>query len=155
MIEGTAASRSTIAPNGRASRAGAYWVRNTAIPTAIGTANTSAVTELSTVTISRSRIPKASLAASLVLKSALVKKFAWLARSDGTARSNRNIAISPIAITIVDPAAAATNLNSRSPCHSPARVTPSARAWSRSDRSGPKAPLRSIGSSGHQITRWR
>ena len=117
MIDGTAASRSTIAPNGRASRAGAYWVRNTAIPTATGTANTSANDELSTVTVNRSRIPNDSFAGSLVLKSALVKKFAWFARNDGTARSNRNVAISPIAITIVDPAAAATSLNSRSPCH--------------------------------------
>ena len=73
--------------------------------------------ELSTVTMNRSRIPNASFAGSLVLNSALVKKFAWLARNDGTARSNRNVAISPIAITIVDPAAAATSLNSRSPCH--------------------------------------
>ncbi len=76
MIDGTAASRSTTAPNGRASRFGAYWVRNTAMPTATGTASTSALTELSTVTMSRSRIPNASLLGSLVLNLALVKKFA-------------------------------------------------------------------------------
>src|SRR5690242_15402409 len=114
MIDGTAASRSTTAPKGRASRLGAYWVRNTAIPIATGTASTSALTELSTVTMSRSRIPNASLFGSLVLNLALVKKFAWLTRNDGTARSNRNTAINRIATTIVEPAAAAINLNSRS-----------------------------------------
>ena len=127
MIDGTAASRSTIAPNGRDSRAGAYWVRNTAMPTAIGTARTSALIELSTVTMNRSRIPNASLLGLVVLKSALVKKFAWLARSDGTARSSRNTAISAIATTIVTPAATASDLNSRSP-RRPARVSTAASA---------------------------
>ena len=115
MIDGTAASRSTIAPNGRDSRAGAYWVRNTAIPTAIGTANTSADIELSTVTMNKSRIPNARCSAVVVSNSALVKKFAWFARSDGMARTNRNTAISTTATTIVEPAPAATDLNSRSP----------------------------------------
>lgn len=115
MIDGTAASRSTIAANGRASRCGAYWVRNTAIPTATGTAKTSAVIELNTVTMNRSRIPNARWDALVVSNSALVKKLAWSARSDGTARTNRNTAISTMAITIVEPAAAATNLNSWSP----------------------------------------
>ena len=40
--------------------------------------------------MNRSRIPNASLPASVVLNSALVKKFAWFARNDGTARINRN-----------------------------------------------------------------
>lgn len=84
------------------------------MPTATGTANTSALSELSTVTMSRSRIPNASLFGSLVLNLALVKKFAWLTRNDGTARSNRNSAINRMAITIVEPAAAALNLNRRS-----------------------------------------
>ena len=53
MIDGTAASRSTITLNGRASRFGAYWVRNTAIPIETGTASASAKTELSTVTMNR------------------------------------------------------------------------------------------------------
>src|ERR1700739_1684513 len=114
MIDGTAASRSTIAANGRASRFGAYWVRNTAIPTAIGTASSSALTELSTVTMNKSRMPNARWSAFVVLNSALVKKLAWFARNDGTARTNRKIAISAIAITIVKPAAAASDLNSRS-----------------------------------------
>ena len=39
--------------------------------------------------------------------SALVKKFAWSARSDGMAWMSRNTAISRIAMTMVDPAAAA------------------------------------------------
>src|ERR1700739_4823401 len=115
MIDGTAASRSTIAANGRASRFCAYWVRNTAIPTATGTATSKAVTELSTVTMNRSRMANARWSALVVLNSALVKKFAWFARNDGTARTRRNIAISAIAITIVEPAAAANNLNSWSP----------------------------------------
>jgi len=152
MIDGTAASRSTIAPNGRDSRAGAYWVRNTAIPTATGTANTSAKVELSAVTMNKSRIPNAKLCGLVVLNSALVKKFAWFARNDGTARINRNVAISRIAITIVEPAVAATNLNSRSPCHfAPAGVAVSAGV----------VPVRSNGVAGvtrvmpSQITRWR
>lgn len=131
MIDGTAASRSTIAPNGRASRLGAYWVRNTAIPTAMGTASTSALSELSTVTMSRSRMPNASRCGSLVLNWALVKKFAWLTRNDGTARSNRNTAINAIATTIVNPAAAAIALNSRSPAAIPARSASSVRAAAR------------------------
>lgn len=59
-------------------------------------------------------MPNANFSSSAVLNSALVKKFTWLARNDGTARSNRNTAISRIAITIVNPAADAANLNSRS-----------------------------------------
>ena len=110
MIDGTAASRSTIAANGRDSLVGAYWVRNTAIPTATGTASTRAHIELSTVTMNKSRIPNASWSPSVVSNCALVKKFAWFARNDGMARISRNIAISRIAITIVEPAAAASRL---------------------------------------------
>ena len=142
MIDGTAASRSTIAPNGRASRFGAYWVRNTAIPTATGTASTSALIELSTVTMNKSRIPNASCSASVVLNWALVKKFAWFARNDGTARINRNIAISRIAITIVEPAAAATNLKSRSP----RRVSRGSVAFSAGLSPGRRTGERSVGS---------
>src|SRR5579875_283499 len=115
MIEGTAASRSIIAPNGRDNCAGAYWVRNTAIPTATGTANTRANNELSNVTMNRSRIPNARFSGSVVSNWALVKKFVWFARSDGTAWISRNIAINTMAITTVKPAATATDLNSRSP----------------------------------------
>ena len=114
-IDGTAASRSTKAPNGRDSLAGAYWVRNTAIPTATGTAKAMAQSELSTVTIKRSRIPNARLLLSAVSNCALVKKFAWLARSDGMAWTSRKIAIRPMAIVIDEPATAATDLKSRSP----------------------------------------
>src|SRR5579859_124984 len=114
-IDGTAASRSTMMANGRASLDGAYWVKNTAIPIATGTARTRAKTELSTVTMKRSRIPNARFSASLVLKVALVKKFAWLARSDGHARINRKIAISAMAMTTVEPVATASDLNARSP----------------------------------------
>ena len=114
-IDGTAASKSTKAPNGRDSLAGAYCVRNTAIPIATGTANAMAQSELSTVTMKRSRIPNARLLLSVVSNSALVKKFAWLARSDGMAWTSRKIAIRPMAIVIVEPATAATDLNSRSP----------------------------------------
>ena len=74
-----------------------------------------AQSELSAVTMNRSRIPKASLSLSVVSNCALVKKFAWLARSDGIACTKRNIAISTMAITIEEPAAATTNLKSRSP----------------------------------------
>src|SRR3984957_10289615 len=106
-IDGTAASRSTIAPKGRDSLGGAYWVRNTA--------KAIAHIELSSVTMNRSRMPNASLLLSTVLNCALVKKFAWLARSAGIARTRRNIAISPITMVIVEAARAATDLNSRSP----------------------------------------
>jgi hypothetical protein len=51
----------------------------------------------------------------VVSNSVLVKKFAWFTRSDGIARISRNVAISTIASTIVHPAAAATDLNIRSP----------------------------------------
>src|SRR6201992_2842852 len=114
-IDGTAARRSTSAPNGRDSLAGAYCVRNTAIPIATGTAKAIAHSELSAVTMKRSRIPNARWLPSVVSNCALVKKFAWLARSDGTAWTSRKIAIRPIAIVIVEPAAPATDLNSRSP----------------------------------------
>src|SRR6201996_1483129 len=114
-IDGTAASRSTIAPNGRASLGGAYWVRNTAMPIAIGTAKAIAHSELSSVTMNRSRMPNASFALSTVLNCALVKKFAWLARSAGIALTRRNIAISPITMVIVEAARPATDLNRRSP----------------------------------------
>ncbi len=101
MIDGTAASRSTIAANGLDNRTGEYWVRNTAIPIAIGTANTNAQIELSTVTMNKSRMPKARFFASVVSNRALVKKFAWFTRNDGTARSSKNTAISTIATTMV------------------------------------------------------
>ena len=94
-IDGTAASRSTMTANGRASLAGAYCVRNTAIPIATGTASTRAKTELSTVTMKRSRMPNARLSASVVLKLALVKKFAWLAQqrrhTRGSAGRSRSV----------------------------------------------------------------
>jgi hypothetical protein len=60
-------------------------------------------------------MPNASLLLSTVLNCVLVKKFAWLARSAGIARTRRNIAISPITMVIVEAARAATDLNSRSP----------------------------------------
>ena len=104
-IDGTAASRSTIAPNGRDSRAGAYWVRNTAIPIATGTASARAASELSSVTINKSRMPKARCCGFVVSNLALVKKFASFALKDGMARTNRNTAISTTANTTVEPAA--------------------------------------------------
>ncbi|SLH19601.1 Uncharacterised protein [Mycobacteroides abscessus subsp. abscessus] len=45
------------------------------MPTPIGTAITSANTELNTVTMNRSRMPNRRLSGSLVLNSVLVKKF--------------------------------------------------------------------------------
>ena len=77
---------------------------------ATGTASSSANTELSTVTMNRSRMPNRRLSASAVMNSALVKKLALLARSDGTARMSRKIAISAMAMTIVAPAATAIAL---------------------------------------------
>ena len=85
------------------------------MPIAIGTAKAIAHSELSSVTMNRSRMPNASLLLSTVLNCALVKKFAWLARSAGIALTRRNIAISPITMVIVEAARAATDLNSRSP----------------------------------------
>jgi hypothetical protein len=60
-------------------------------------------------------MPNARLLLSVVLNCALVKKFAWLARNAGIAWTRRNIAIKPITMVIVEPARAATDLNSRSP----------------------------------------
>ena len=48
--------------------------------------------------MNRSRMPNRRLLASAVLNSALVKKLAWLAPNDGTARISRKIAINAIAI---------------------------------------------------------
>ena len=75
------------------------------MPIAIGIAMSSANTELNTVTMNRSRMPKRRLSASLVTNSVLVKKLAWLACSDGIARISRNSAISAMATTMVAPAA--------------------------------------------------
>src|SRR6202012_5337332 len=114
-IDGTAASRSTIAPKERDSLGGAYWVKNTAMPIAIGTAKAIAHSELRSVTMNRSRMPNASFALSTVVNCGLVKKFGWLARSAGTALTRRNIAISQITMVMVEAARPATDLNSRSP----------------------------------------
>ena len=57
-----------------------------AMPIAIGTAITRANSELSTVTWNSSAMPKRRFSASFVTNSELVKKFALLTRSDGTAR---------------------------------------------------------------------
>src|ERR671939_494379 len=56
-MDGTAASRSMAAANGRASRGGAYCVRNSATPTETGTERTIATTDEMTVTHSRSGMP--------------------------------------------------------------------------------------------------
>ncbi len=72
------------------------------MPIAIGTAKAMAHSELSSVTMNRSRMPNARLLPSVVLNCALVKKFAWLARSAGIAWTRRNIAIRPIAMVIVE-----------------------------------------------------
>ena len=101
---------------------------------ATGTAKAKAHNELSAVTMNRSRMPNARWLPSVVLNWALVKKFAWLARSDGMAWMSRNIAISRIAITMVEPAAAATNSKSRSPrrAAAPSRAFSAAGACMRS-----------------------
>jgi hypothetical protein len=68
-----------------------------------------------------------------------------------TARINRKIAISRIATTIVEPAAAATSLNSRSPCHFARAVSPLAQT-----RPGPiQRPVGVNRVIPHQIMRWR
>ncbi|BEL58010.1 hypothetical protein Isolate57596_49390 [Mycobacteroides abscessus subsp. abscessus] len=82
---------------------------------ATGTAITKAKTALSTVTMNRSRMPNRRLFSSVVLNSALVRKLALSARSEGTARISRKIAIRAMADTIVAPAAVARPLNSCSP----------------------------------------
>src|ERR1700761_1668043 len=105
----------TIPPKVRGSRGGGYWAKNTAMPNAIGTANAIAHSDLSSVTMNRSRMPNAILVLSTVLNCALVKKFAWFARSAGIAWISRNIAISPITMVIVEAARAAADLKSRSP----------------------------------------
>ncbi|CFS44893.1 Uncharacterised protein [Mycobacterium tuberculosis] len=51
-------------------------MRNTAIPTATGTANTRAVIELNAVTMNKSRTPNASCSSSDVSNWVLVKKLA-------------------------------------------------------------------------------
>ena len=57
-MDGTAASRSMTEPKTRETLRGAYCVMNSAMNTAIGTAMIRATTELSSVTTSKSRIPK-------------------------------------------------------------------------------------------------
>jgi hypothetical protein len=115
MIDGTAASRSTIAANGRDSLAGAYWVRNTAIPTAIGTASTRAHIELNTVTMNKSRTPNARWLASTVSNTALVKKFAWLASQRRDDTNQKEYRDQKDRDDNCRTGSAATNLNSRSP----------------------------------------
>ena len=85
------------------------------MPIAIGTAMISANTELSTVTMNRSRMPKRRLSESVVRNSVLVRKFAWLACSDGIALTIRNSAIRAIAPMMVAPAAIAMDLKTVSP----------------------------------------
>ena len=89
------------------------------MPIATGTAMTRANTELRTVTMNKSRIPKRRLSGSLVRNSVLVRKFAWLACSDGTALMIRNSAIRAIAPMMVAPAAVAIALNTASPQRPP------------------------------------
>jgi hypothetical protein len=64
----------------------------------------------------------------------LVKKFAWFALRDGTARTNRKIAINTTAITTVDPAADAMVRKIRSARPS-ARVFRAASVGARAARS--------------------
>ena len=85
------------------------------MPMAIGTAITSAKTELSTVTRKRSAMPNRRLSGSVVTNSELVMKLALLACSDGIARMIRKSAIRAIAPMIVAPAAIAIDLKTRSP----------------------------------------
>src|SRR5690606_1827627 len=67
--------------------------------------------ELSTVTMSRSLMPKRRLSGSVVSNSVLVKKLTVSALSEGTARISRNSAISAIAATMIAPDAVAMERN--------------------------------------------
>src|SRR6266567_7829142 len=91
-IEGIAASRSTTKATGRATRLGAYWVMNSAMPTAIGTASSMATTELSTVVQSMSTMPKRNGADESTCHAREVKKLTLSSRIDGTAFASRKIA---------------------------------------------------------------
>lgn len=108
MIDGTAASRSMTADSARDSFAGAYCTRKVAIPMATGTASSRAKSELSTVTLSRSRMPKRRFSGSVVFHSEEVKKLIWSAITDGTDWATRTIPIIPMRATMTAPAATVT-----------------------------------------------
>src|SRR4051794_1679425 len=86
MIDGIAASRPTTYATGRASRPGPYWVTNSAMPTATGTAITIAITEMITVTQSSAATPKRRRPG---LKSVEVRKFTLSSAMDGTDLTTR------------------------------------------------------------------
>ena len=127
MIDGTAASRSTSAAAGRASRLGAYWVRNSATPIAIGTAMSIATVAMITVTQSRSAMPNRRVPPS-TSQTREVRKFAWFWASDGTAWLTRNAPTSATIAMTSRPAPLAAPAKSRSPrrpvdAPSPARAS--------------------------------
>ena len=70
------------------------WSGRSRCRSTTGTASTSANAELSTVTTSRSRMPKRRFSGSVVENSVLVRKFTLSAASDGIACASRNTAIS-------------------------------------------------------------
>ena len=85
------------------------------MPMPIGIAMTSAMSDDSSVTASRSRMPNRRFAASLVTKSGLVRKLALLASSDGTAWTTRKRPIRTIAATTTRPDPVVSPRNTRSP----------------------------------------
>ena len=114
MIEGIAASRSTRYATGRASRAGAYWVMNKAMPTAIGMAISMASSEIRTVVHNRSTMPKRR-SDPLTTQTRENRKLALSLAMDGMASFSRNSAIRPMSAMVNSPAPVAIALSTRSP----------------------------------------
>ena len=114
MIDGTAASRSTTKETGPAARLCRYCVRQSATPTAIGTAIAMARIEDKTVVQSSPAIPKAR-SAPLTVQLREVKKLSWLACRLGSARANRKMPTKSTSNTMAKPEALAIARNKRSP----------------------------------------
>lgn len=114
-IEGTAASRSMTYANGRARLRGAYWVRNNAMPSAIGMAISRATSATTTVTSVRSRMPNRRFVGSVVFHSRLVRKLTLSSPSDGIACRIRNRPIAPMRTTMKTPDPVARPRKMRSP----------------------------------------
>jgi len=85
------------------------------MPIEVGTASSSANAELSTVTVSRSRIPNCRSVASSVRNAWLVKKLTLSTRSDGTALISRKTAIKTMKATKMIPDPTARLRKTRSP----------------------------------------
>src|SRR5687767_10671964 len=114
MIDGTAASRSTTKETGPDARLWRYWVRQSATPTAIGTAMAIASTEDKTVVQNIPAMPKAR-SAPLTVQLREVRKLSWLACRLGSASASKKMPTKSTSKTMAKPAVVASARNTRSP----------------------------------------